>query len=156
MQNRAPGRPGVMRPQVGQAFESFVFVAPATGAVGAGGGCTGGFGAVDGTKGFEVEVGMGGFTVVGVPGTGSRAVGTGDFGGVVATLGTGGFGGIPPTVTGPGGFGGTAFTGTGGFTDAAGAGTGDRGSEVAGADGLGRTFWAGRDSGPGKSGTAGV
>src|SRR5579872_6355414 len=112
MQNLEPGRPGVIRPQVGQALGSAIFPSPATGDAAVAGGCD--------------AVGVGGFGgPTAPPGMGGRVVGTGGFGGTVGTLaaGTGGLGG---EITAGETLGGSALggTGTGGFADAAGAGTG--------------------------------
>jgi hypothetical protein len=128
MQNLAPGRPGVIRPQVGQALGSTVFPAPAGGPAGAeAGGCF----AATRAGGFGGAVGVGGVvgldTPPAMPGTGGLVVGTGGFGALagkpVAATGVlgGGF-----AATGTGGFGGAApaDTGTGSFSDVVGVGNG--------------------------------
>ena len=56
MQNLAPGRPGLIRPQVGQAFGSFDFVPPSTGVDDK---------VVGGVGGRGVATGAGGFGAVG-------------------------------------------------------------------------------------------
>jgi hypothetical protein len=122
MQNLAPGRPGVIRPQVGQALGSPVFAPPAGDASDVeAGGCETpagavGFGGADGVlcPGMPEE-----------PGTGGLAVGNGGFGGAVdkPVAGTGGLGGGFEAA-------GTAFggAGAGGFADGVGNGGRDSGS----------------------------
>jgi hypothetical protein len=82
MQNLPPGRPGVIRPQVGQALGSLVFAPPETGGEGGV--------PVTGADGLGAVVGIGGFAPVGVaagltpppalPGTGGLIAGFGGFG----------------------------------------------------------------------------
>jgi len=112
MQNLAPGRPGAIRPQVGQALRSPAFPPPAGGPESE---------PVAGAVGFGGAVGVEGLdTPPALPGTGGLAVGNGGFGGPVGkpVAGTGGLGG------------GFAAAGTGGFPDAVVLGTGGLGGAV--------------------------